>query len=88
MRIERFVLDCLNHATKSQCRMAHSAGLIINGNLRHLSCNYYGSNTLEPHCISDNCTTHAEVAAIYKGIQSNDLCFFKGSSRSSKGQKN
>ena len=87
MKISRFVFDCLNHAGKSQCRMTHSAGLIINGNLRHVSCNYYGSNPLEPDCVSDNCTTHAEVAAIYKGIKNNDLFLNNKESHSAKGQK-
>ena len=87
MQINRFVLDCFNYADKSQCRMTHSAGLIINGNLRHISCNYYGSNPLEPAYGSDNCTTHAEVATIYKGIKNNDLFLSNKESHSSKGQK-
>jgi gamma-glutamyl-gamma-aminobutyrate hydrolase PuuD len=81
-KLDRFLKECLAHATTSQCRMSHGAGVIVNGRLRHVACNYYGSNELEPHFTMDTCTTHAEVAAIRKAIQKNDIVV----APSSKGQ--
>ena len=78
-KINRFVDECINISSKSDCNMKHAAGLIINGELHHTSHNYCGGNSLEPYNKNYKyCTTHAEIAAIQSGIYHNDLLYSKG----------
>lgn len=79
-KINRFVDECINESMKSDCNMKHGAGLIINGDLSHVSHNHCGGNSLEPfHKNCKYCTTHAEVATIKSAIYHNDLLYSKGS---------
>ena len=75
-RISEWVDKCNDFALKSYTnkRAQHCAALIDGKNIILLSNNSYGSNKLE-HIPTDDCTTHAEVNVILKGLEQNILGF-------------
>jgi len=78
-KINRFVNELIDESNKSDCNMKHGAGYIINGELRNVSHNYCGGNSLEPY--NKQCpygTTHAETAATLTAIYNNDILYSKG----------